>query len=119
MDINFPKDPKQLRKFNMMRYGSVPPSWELIEKVVRKSGLKMLSKFEYAWLMPRSTLTWYKTGVKNLPAKYWHIFYEFEVVGQKYSKLKSKTKMTSDSTYILKSNKQIINGSKQNANGTR
>lgn len=113
METYFPHDPKELRKFNLARYKGIPPSWELIEKVIKKSGLKMLSKFEYVWFMPRSTLTWYKTGEKILPAKYWHIFYDFDLVSQKYRKMYRKRKkgenVTSKSTSVLPFNKQLLN----------
>lgn len=119
MDIDFPKDPKRLRKFNMIRYRSTPPSWELIEQVIEKSGLKMLARFEYAWLIPKDTLTLYKNGERGLPARYWHIFYDFNIVNQKYSKLNTKRTKEKKSHAILHTNKLIINGSKQNANCTR
>lgn len=90
--INFPKDPKQLRKFNLIRYNETPPSWELIERVVKKSKIKRMYLFEAVWGIPKGSLTLYKTGERILPVKYWHIFYDFELVNQIYSKLEKKNK---------------------------
>lgn len=98
MEVAFPLDPKRLRKFNFAKYKGIPPSWELIESVIKKSGLKRLARFECVWLMPTDTLTWYKNGKKVLPAKYWHIFYEFEAINQKYVKTFKKSKKSYKST---------------------
>lgn len=92
MGINFPKDPKQLRKFNILRYKEIPPSWELIESAIKKSKLKRQYVFEDIWGIPKGSLTLYKSGERLLPARYWHIFYEFELVNQIYGNIAKKNK---------------------------
>lgn len=109
MDANFPTDPKALRRYNLARYKGVPPSWDLIEKVLKKSGLQKQERFASAWMMARCTLTWYKNGEKPLPAKYWHIFYEFEYLHQMYAKPKRKQKRVApNNASILPINKKIL-----------
>lgn len=92
MDVVFPTDPKKLREFNFERYRGIQPSWELIMQVVEKSKLKRLTKFERIWGIPHKSLTLYKIGERDLPIAYWHIFYDFDIVNQMYSKLRQKRK---------------------------
>lgn len=113
MDAKLIMNPKMLRKYNFMRYQGVPPSQELIEKVVKKSGLKFFARFEVVWAMPKDVLTLVKNGHRNLPAKYWHIFYEFDAVYQIYSNSYKKSKLLPKKHSILPSNKTSLNDFKQ------
>jgi hypothetical protein len=117
MDDNFPLDPKELRKFNIIRYRGEQPTWDLVEKVIKKSGLKFMFKFEDVWGIPNQTLKRYKSGRMFLPAKYWHIFYDFELVNKtqhiKLHKKNKSTKIHSQKGIISSINKNIIDGGKQ------
>lgn len=109
MDIIFPVNTKELRKFNLKRYNGTPPSWELIEQVVKKSKLKRLAIFENVWEMPNDTLSLYKNSERGLPVKYWHIFYDFDLINQKYSKLHTKRQNSDKKPTILSTNKKLLN----------
>lgn len=93
-----------------MRYKSIPPSTELMQNVIRKSKLKFLSRFEMVWGMPGNLLTMVINGRRGLPAKYWHIFYDFDAVNQIYANSDKKTKTLPKKRAILLSNKNITNG---------
>lgn len=86
MGVAFPTDTKKLREFNFIRYNGVPPSWDLIKKVIEKSKLKRQYKFERVWGIPIGTIQLYKNGFRDLPSTYWNIFYDFDIVNQKYNK---------------------------------
>ena len=111
MGVWFPQNPKELRIYNLKKYNGITPSWDLIEQVVKKSGLKRLAIFEYVWEIPSDTLTLYKNGERGLPARYWHIFYDFDLINQKYSKLHTKRKKRDFSPTNLPTGK-ITNGIK-------
>lgn len=101
-------NPKMLRKYNIMRYQGIPPSQDLIDKVVKKSGLKRYLTFETVWGIPAGTLTLVNIGERSLPVKYWHIFYDFEFVLQKYSKIKQKNNFLPKKTTITPTSKTSI-----------
>lgn len=91
-----------------MRYQGIPPSQELIDKVIRKSGLKHATQFEIVWAIPTNTLTMVKQGGRYLPVKYWHIFYDFEFVVQKYRKIKENKNILPKKVTINITNKTSI-----------
>lgn len=110
MRNEYPINSKELRKYNLMRYKAMQPSWELVQNVIEKSGLKRLARFEYAWGIPTDTLTLYKNGARDLPAIYWHIFYDFDIVNQLYKPLyQTKTRVKKKQT-VLQTNKMILDG---------
>jgi len=101
---------KNLRKYNFIRYKGIPPSPELIDKVVKKSGLKFFSKFEMVWALPERSLTKAKNELIPLAPKYWHIFYDFDAVRQMYTAEVKKTKQVNEKSTLLQSNKNLIDG---------
>lgn len=100
MSVYFPHNPVDLNAFNIKRYKGEPPSWSLIEKVIKKSGLKRQSKFEALWNIPKRTLTKYNNGHVILPARYWHIFHDFDLLCQMYGIPLKKNKFTNK--FVLK-----------------
>lgn len=94
MSVYFPLNPSELNTFNIKRYNGIPPSWTLIEKVIKKSGLKRQSRFELIWNIHKRGLTKYKNGHEILPARYWHIFYDFDLLCQMYGISQKKNKFT-------------------------
>jgi hypothetical protein len=69
-----------LKKRNMMKYHGIQPSWELVMKVIKKSGLKTRMNFQRTWGIPGQVLNQYKGGERDIPAHYWHIFYEYDAM---------------------------------------
>ena len=63
-----------------MKYHGVQPSWELVLKVIKKSGLKTRMNFQRTWGIPGQMLNQYKGGERDIPARYWHIFYEYDAM---------------------------------------
>lgn len=113
MDMNFPVDQKELRKFNLRKYKGIPPSWDLIKKVIARSGLKFMLTFENTWGLPEQTLKKCKSGERYLPATYWHIIYDFDIVNQKYRKIKKKRQPLQNNGANIGASKHIINAAKQ------
>lgn len=93
-----------------MRYKGIPPRVGLIEKVVKKSGLKFFARFENVWGMPAGTLKLVRYGLRELPAKFWHIFYDFDIANQMYGKSDKKIKPLPNNGTILDTNKTLIDG---------
>lgn len=111
----FPLDQKQLRAFNIERYKGIPPDWNLIVAVLKKSKLKRMSTFESVHKIPQRTLTKYKNGHWSLSPAYWHIFYDYELVNQIYAKPKKNNKFTPNNvpSFVLNQQKiKTIYGSK-------
>lgn len=105
---------KELKINNFIRYGGIPPSWEMVAAVVKKSGLKRLVRFERVWQIPEGSLTLYNIGVRDLPIKYWHIFYDYDSAANMVKKNKQeKTSPQAKSTTILTTNQYTINDIKQ------
>lgn len=71
-------DKFSLKKRNIEKFGGVQPSWELVLSVIKKSGLRTRMNFQRVWGIPGQVLNQYKFGERNIPAQYWHIFYEFD-----------------------------------------
>lgn len=108
MRHEYPINSKELRKYNLMRYKGIQPSWELIESVIKRSGVKKMARFEYAWGMPTDTLTLYKTGQRDLPPIYWHIFYDFDIVNQLYKPTHESKRINKKKHTVLPTNKMIL-----------
>lgn len=112
MDVSFPTDSKELREFNFIRYKGMPPSLDLIRKVIEKSRLKRQVRFERVWGIPKGTIRLYLNGHRELPLTYWHIFYDFDTISQKYRKkikpLQKKRTISSTDASVLEPNKAFI-----------
>lgn len=88
MQEQLPTNPNELAERNFCKY-LVPPSFELIDKVIRKSRLKTYTRFERTYNMAKESIKTYKKGRSPLPRKYWHLFYEFDTLRKLSAKLKS------------------------------
>jgi hypothetical protein len=108
MEKLFPVNGKELRRQNAVKYKATPPSWEVIQSAIEKSGLKRMVIFEDVWGIPRGTLTLYKCGERVLPVRYWHIFYDFDTINQIYTKSQKKSKPLQNKTTILTTNKTLL-----------
>lgn len=97
MDAILPNDLKKLKDFNFIKYKGVPPSFSLVRETIEKSNLKRKYKFERVWGIPKGSIRLYLKGHRDLPSMYWHIFYDFDAVNQKYRK---KTRVTKKSTRL-------------------
>lgn len=78
-----PIDPRGLAERNFLKYID-PPSFELIEEVIRKSKLKTGTRFERYHNIAKDSIRSYKKG-KPFARKYWHIFYEYDTLRKEYS----------------------------------
>ena len=58
--------------------------------------------------IPKDVITWYKLGMKELSPKYWHIFYDFEIVSKEYKAIAEKYKAAKPKKNVLISNKDIL-----------
>lgn len=67
---------RRLAEINIEKYGK-PPTWEMIQKVIDMSGMKMMH-FEKYFGMPYNTLVQIKdpTTARQLSAQYWSDIYE-------------------------------------------
>ena len=63
------------RRDNQKKY-SGPPTWEQIERVVKKTGMSKFH-FELFYGINHNHLAQVKRGQRQLSLTYWHIFYEF------------------------------------------
>lgn len=90
-------DKFSLKERNQVKYAGVQPSWELVLKIIKKSGLKTRMKFQRVWGIPGQVLNQYKCGERGIPPQYWHIFYEFDDL---VKILKDKVKATKGETII-------------------
>ena len=100
---------KQARNYNIVKYNGRPPDRELILKTVKRSGLKSKVIFEAVWGMPRGTITLSINNYRDMPIRYWHIFYEYDVVYQLYKNQKKK-KISNKNVTPLITNKQLVDG---------
>jgi hypothetical protein len=112
----FPFDKRQLKRHNRRKYRCVPPSWELCQKAIDKSGLISQAAFELVWGLPDRTLTNYKNKLKGLPAHYWHIIYDFDQIRKNALRQLNNQRTAPTTKHILKpleSNKQKIDELRQ------
>lgn len=111
MHEQYPLDTKRLKEYNRIKYKGVAPSWELIQKVIKASGLKCQSHFEMVWGIARKILTQVKNGDKSLPLRYWHIFYDFKKM-RRAANQKPVAEKEKANVEILSKNKDIIDALK-------
>lgn len=108
MSREYPINPQQLREHNIIKYKGIAPSWELIEKVIKRSGLKFQARFELVWGIPHKMLTQVKNGDKELPCKYWHIFYDFDNIKKSVIEKQNTKVKPSPTSHVLSNNKNIL-----------
>lgn len=117
MSSDFSFDARAMKERNIIKYKGVEPPWELIEHVVKKSGLRTIKRFETVWGIPARSIDQRKMGARELPAKYWHIFYEFDKIktaGRKKNKIAKKAEPKPEvNSGVLITNKQILDGFKK------
>jgi hypothetical protein len=80
----------KLYRYNLRKYQGVPPSYELVRKVLKDSNLNC-ARFEFSFSIPITALQKYLMGERGLPAHYWHLFYEFGKLEKFYSNFRIKT----------------------------
>lgn len=109
MANEFPLQPAELKKYNIRKYKGIPPDWELIRKVIKRSGLKFQSHFELVWGISHKILTQVKRGDKVLPCRYWHIFYDFDNIKKVTKKrIEEKKEVARKKVNVLVTNKQLL-----------
>ena len=107
---NLPTDKFSLKKRNIEKYGGVQPSWDLVLSIIKKSGLKTRMRFQRVWGIPGQVLNQYKFGERDIPAQYWHIFYEFDEMSDILKKkMKSRKSETLNINHKKKSTKKVLN----------
>lgn len=62
-----------------------PPSWEQIDKVIKKTGMNKYH-FELYFGINHNHLAQVMSGQRNLSVSYWHIIYEFGKKPKKINK---------------------------------
>ena len=107
--MNIYLNSKALRKYNIIKYKGVAPSWDAIELAVKKSKFKTYVIFEAVWGIPRGTLTLCKCNHREMPARYWHIFYDFDIVYKLFIQKNDKKNISNKNT-VLNTNKQLVDG---------
>lgn len=113
MPGEFPLNPQKLREYNIVKYRGVPPTWDLIQKTIKRSGLKFQNRFELVWGIPHKILTQVKRGDKELPCKYWHIFYDFDNIKKQTIEKIEVAKRVPAKSNVLETNKNILDGFKK------
>lgn len=111
MDFSLPFLKTDIKDQNIVKYKGIPPPWDLIRDVVKKSKLKHLAKFEKVWGIPARGLTKYKNGHVDLSPLYWHIFYDYESVSnvvKERVKTKRETKKVEVISTVLNSNQKLL-----------
>jgi len=109
MASEFPIQTAELKKYNIRKYKGIPPDWELIRKVIKRSGLKFQSHFEMVWGISHKILTQVKRGDKVLPCRYWHIFYDFDNIRtETKKKIEEKKEASHKKVNILETNKKLL-----------
>lgn len=81
----------EISKRNLIAYKGKQPSIELVTQCLEKSGLTRQS-FEIAYGIVIKTIQRYQRGLRGMPVKYWHIFYEFDTLDKFYSTFVVKQK---------------------------
>lgn len=83
---------------NIVKYKNIPPSKELVKECLQKAGLGYRN-FSKAFGVPMSCIAQLVFDCKSwryreMPAKYWHIFYEFDSFPPEYKerKIRHQTK---------------------------
>lgn len=96
------KRDRKIKHENIQKY-KVPPSFELIDEVIKKSYLKFVARFSFVYGIPKDVITWYTTGQKPLSPKYWHIFYDFDNINlrKKANRIKVQEKIEQELTAPL------------------
>lgn len=82
---------QQLRDYNLIHYKGKQPSRELVKSILEKSGLSYTSFYKIYGLADK-TIERYLNGLREMPVKYWHIFYEFDHLEVFYSKFNLRHK---------------------------
>lgn len=109
MPSEYPLNPQKLREYNITKFKGIPPTWEMIEKVIKKSGLKFQTRFEMVWGISHKILTQVKRGDKKLPCAYWHIFYDFDTIRvETKKKIEQKKEVAQKKSYIPITNKKLL-----------
>lgn len=54
----------------------VPPTIEMIDEAIRQSGLKNDQQFEALYGLYNRCLKHARSGYRDIPIHYWHLFYE-------------------------------------------
>jgi len=84
-------------KQNLTKYKGIPPSHELVRKVIAKgnpAGRKQYGNitFEKIYGITQKTIERYLLGHRGMPVHYWHIFYEFDNLEKFYATFKIRKK---------------------------
>jgi hypothetical protein len=103
-------DKFSLKRRNIVKYAGEQPSWELVLRVIKKSGLNSRMNFQRVWGIPGQVLNQYKHGERDIPPQYWHIFYEFDEL---VKILKEKVKARKNETILGQIKKELPHPSKK------
>lgn len=109
MDYLTKLDEKRLRIYNLRKYNGIPPSMEVIESAMKKSGIKKMETFEHSFGIPIKTIIRYRMGDRGLPPTYWHIFYDFDNLKYFYKNFRSEVRSDKITNKASKSNKIFLN----------
>lgn len=106
---------KQIRNNNLIKYKGKPPTIELIDECVKKSGVRWRYKFERIYGITEKSIERYAKGLRPLPLVYWHIFYEYDNLEKFYATFKIRKKREvkekakqETASIIASTNKNII-----------
>lgn len=83
---------REIEEKNLIKYKGKPPSMEVVNACVEKAGLKYRYHFEKIYGIPEKTIERYDKGLRSMPVRYWHIFYEFDTLDKFYATFKIRKK---------------------------
>lgn len=112
---------RQLREKSLIKYKGLPPSIEKVKEIISQSKLSRAA-FELTYGIVDKTLFWYIRGERNLPAIYWHIFYEFDNLEKFYAnfnvrvKREKKKEEKKERPVIAETNKSILDAYRERFN---
>lgn len=116
-DEELPMSTLGWKKRNYLAYRGQHPSIELVRDVMDRGNLKTPYQVELALGLADCTVKKFLLGMRPIPARYWHLFYEYDDIAWIAKHAKKKRKPVVKKKKINLTNKSLIDEFRQKLTG--